>query len=256
MSWSFGLDLGSALGGLIGAGASMISSKRQMHYQSALQREAAALNYDYGIKSLENSPTAQRKGLVSAGYNPMLAVSNATYGANSGWTSTGQAGSFDASIGLSSGLNNVLSVQNMKNQTSQTESINDKNYAEADEAKVRKQSMLQKLPFISQREKAEIGNIEKDSILKEAQVHNLEETTRFIEKDFELRKRLGEMGIDVQRYGIDKNLAGVVYNANTNERMNKLTNEINEVNNIRSNNTNRQKKSWSGLGFGHSGYYD
>lgn len=38
--------------------------------------------------------------------------------------------------------------------------------------------------------------------------------------------------------------------------MNKLTNEVNEVNNIRNNKTISKFKHWQGLGFGHSGYYE
>lgn len=115
MAWDFAAGIGSSiLGGLF----SNAASKKQYKYQSALQEQAARLNYEYGLKSLENSPTSQRKGLETAGYNPMLAVQNATSGSNTGWTTTGQAQNVDYSQSMS----NVLDFQRVKNETAQTDS--------------------------------------------------------------------------------------------------------------------------------------
>lgn len=115
MAWSFA---GSALSAGIGALASNASALKQYKYQSALQSQAAKLNYDYSLKSAENTPSATREGLVKAGYNPMLAVQNSTSGANSSWTSAGQASAPDY-LGA---LSNAFELQRVKNETAQTES--------------------------------------------------------------------------------------------------------------------------------------
>lgn len=78
-------------GSFLGSSSAKKSAYKQYQYQSALQRQAAKLNYDYSLKSAENMPTSTRKGLEAANYNPMLAVQNATSGANSSWTSAGNA---------------------------------------------------------------------------------------------------------------------------------------------------------------------
>ena len=72
-------QIGSALVGSVGSlfGANA-SAKQQYKYQSKLQEQAAKLNYDYSLKSAENMPSSTRQGLEDAGYNPMLAVQNAS----------------------------------------------------------------------------------------------------------------------------------------------------------------------------------
>ena len=115
MAWGFA---GSLLSAGIGALSANASSKKQFKYQSALQSQAAKLNYDYSLKSAENMPSATRKGLESGGYNPMLAVQNSTSGANSSWTSAGQASAPD----YLSGLSNAFELQRVKNETAQTKS--------------------------------------------------------------------------------------------------------------------------------------
>lgn len=115
MAWSFA---GSALSAGIGALSANASSKKQFKYQSALQSQAAKLNYDYSLKSAKNMPSATREGLEAGGYNPMLAVQNATSGANSSWTSAGQSTAPD----YLGGLSNAFELQRVKNETAQTES--------------------------------------------------------------------------------------------------------------------------------------
>lgn len=225
---------GSIGAGFLGSHASATSAARQYWYQRALQEQAAELNYNYSLKSAENMPTSTRKGLVSAGYNPMLAVQNSTGGANASFTSAGTAGTYNEADAISSGIANATNYANLINQEKQTnstvatnEAVADANYANADKAKAEKATLMERMPWISKREKAEIGNIEKDSLKKEAEIHNIDETTRFIEKDFELRQKLGMMGIDVQRYGINKNYASSIYNSDTLERNNQRTNRVN-----------------------------
>lgn len=241
-----------AIGGAaLSFGANYLAGLQQYKYQRALQEQAAQLNYDYGQKSLLNSPGSTRKGLESAGYNPMLAVQNATSGADAGWTSSGSAtGSQYGNIGTDL-ISNAQSFQRLQNETKTAQAQQDQAYAEADKSKVEKQSLLQKLPFVSQREKAEIGNIEKDSLLKESQIHNIDETTRFIEKRYELEKMLGEMGIYTQLRGQDKAYNASVYASN----IAKYGHNINEVNNIRTNKTNARRQGIRILGSGLDWYH-
>lgn len=221
MSWNFGLDFGSALGGFVGLMASNASSRRQYKYQSKLQEQAAQLNYDYGIKSLQNSPSAQRQGLESAGYNPMLAVGNATSGANAGWTTTGQAASFDSSQGITSGFNNALSLQNTKNQTSQTESINDRNYAEADNLKTLSAINAAKLPYVSEREKKEIANVEAQSAKLENDIHYQNEMLNYYENSLKLQ----QMGLEPQIINAGANAT----NAKTNRLQYMIDKEVQDI---------------------------
>lgn len=246
---SFGSAVGSSV---IGAIAANSSAFKQFKYQSELQRQAAKLNYQYAQKTALNSPSWNRSGLESAGYNPMLAVQNATSGVNSSFTSPGNATAPDYIGGISSGIANAQSFQRLKNETAQTESVNDLNYAQADKAKAEKASIMERLPFISQREKTEIGNIEKDSMKKEAEIHNIEETTRYIEKNYELQKRLGEMGINAQIYGANQSYNASTYSANKSFEAQKLRALIDEVNNIRTNKTNKRRFT---LPFGAGGYF-
>lgn len=158
MAWNFAGSLGSSL---IGAFASNASSKKQYKYQSALQAQAAALNYKYGLMSLENGPTSTRKGLVDAGYNPMLAVQNSTSGANSGWTTTGQAQNVDYGQAIS----NAFDFQRIKNETKTAESTAN---LQNEQAKT---------------EENKRRNFEFDSMMKDAQRHMTDKQTSWIDKE-------------------------------------------------------------------------
>lgn len=202
-------------GGLVGAGASMLSSAQQYQYQRKLQAQAAQLNYDYGQKSLLNSPTSTRQGLENAGYNPMLAVNNATAGANSGWTSTGQANGTDYASGISQFVSNAQNAMRIKNETAQTESAVKTNEATARNQNAEASNREAENPFISDRNKADIGrmnaqtaNLSHQNDLIDAQIENMQ-------KRIELERALGFAGLDVARRGQDIGYAGTVYNANS-----------------------------------------
>lgn len=219
-----------ALGSFGPAGLSLIASNASnnaaLHNADYLQKQAADLAYINARKTALNNPSWNRQGLEKAGYNPMLAVQNGISGASLSNPGTPSVPGPD----YNSAISNTTDFLRLRNETKTAESQQDLNYAQADKSKAEKSTILERLPFISKREKAEIANVEKDSIKKEAQIHNIDETTRFIEKEYELRKRLGEMGIDVQRRG--QNLS---YNAST------YASNINERNNIRTNRTTRGK---------------
>lgn len=183
-----GTAVGAIGGALIGALGSNASSKKQYKYQSALQAQAAKLNYDYSLKSAENMPTYTRKGLESAGYNPMLAVQNSTSGANSSWTSAGNATAPDYAGAISQGVANAQSFQRLKNETIQAETQSKANEATAENQISQAMNNIEENKYIGEKRKAEISNITGDTALKEAQIDNMK-------KQIEL----GQMGITVQQ---------------------------------------------------------
>lgn len=182
-------QIGSALigsaGSLLGANA---SSKKQYKYQSALQRQAAKLNYEYAEKTARNSPTWSRAGLESAGYNPMLAVQNATSGANSSWTSAGNATAPDYAGAISQGISNAQSFQRLKNETKTADTQAKANEATAENQASQAMNNIEENKYIGDKRKAEISNLTGDTALKEAQIDNMK-------KQIEL----GQMGIIVQQ---------------------------------------------------------
>lgn len=130
------------LGNFTGAGLGQFFSGRKMYrqykYQRALQEQAAQLNYNYQLDSARNLPGAQRQGLESAGYNPLLALGN--FNATNGYTSAGSAGiATDPNIDMSGDAVNAYKVGKLerdmnKKQQEQIDSIiknNDANTANA-----------------------------------------------------------------------------------------------------------------------------
>lgn len=198
-----GTAIGAIGGAAIGAFSANAQSKKSYKYAKKLQAHAAKLNYQYSLKSAENLPTSTRTGLENAGYNPMLAVQNATSGANSSWTSATKADVADMGSAMSAGIANAQSVQRLKNETMQAESATDSYYANADKAKAEKAEISARLPFVSKRQRAEIANLEADAQLAEAQKHNLKER-------IELERYINDSGLAVTRRGQD-----MVYNAST-----------------------------------------
>lgn len=199
MALAFGALAASSLSSL----ASHNSAKQQFKNQSALQAQAAKLNYQYAEKTARNSPIWNRAGLESAGYNPMLAVQNSTSGANSSWTNSGNATSPDYAGAISQGVANAQSFQRLNNETNQSESISDANYAAADKAKAEKAEISARLPFIPKQQRALIAKLESDAQLAEAQKHNLKER-------LELDRYINDSGLATTRRGQD-----LMYNAST-----------------------------------------
>lgn len=200
---SFVKAIGSIAGSLIGAGGSVSGAGLSYKQQKALQANQAKLNYEYAEKSSLNQPTWNRAGLESAGYNPMLAVQNSTSGANSSWTSAQSSNPPDISGGITQGIANAQSFQRLKNETQQSESVSDANYANADKLKAEKAEISARLPFVPKFERARIAKLEADSQLLEATKHNLKER-------LELDKYINDSGLATTRRGQD-----LVYNAST-----------------------------------------
>lgn len=101
-----------ALGNILGGLASNAMSSYQAQELARLQ---ASLNYNYAKKSALNMPGYNRRGLESAGYNPMLALGNMS-NANSSWTTATGTGTPDMSNIGSNSVSNALAVKQQLNQ--------------------------------------------------------------------------------------------------------------------------------------------
>lgn len=191
---SGGSSLASSGIGLLAANA---STKKQYKYQSRLQAQAARLNYDYSIKSAENMPSATRRGLESGGYNPMLAVQNATSGANSSWTSTGQVSAPD----YLSGLSNAFELQRVKNETAQTGS----NIKLQSEQSITEQAKRQNLEF--QNAMLDVEKHLKDKDLETYDQRFYTEMYNMMQQSEKLRQEASVIGYNAESYRIIANAA-------------------------------------------------
>lgn len=180
--------VGSVASSLIGAGGSIAGAGLSFGQQKALQANQAKINYEYAEKEARNKPTWNRAGLETAGYNPMLAVQNATSGANASWTSAQSANAPDISGGITQGVANAQSFQRLKNETKTADTQAKANEATAENQSSQAMNNLEENKYIGDKRKAEIANLQGDTMLKEAQIDNME-------KQIEL----GHMGINVQQ---------------------------------------------------------
>lgn len=195
-------------GSLLGAGGSAGSAMLSYKANKKLQENQAKLNYKYAEKQARNNPTWNRAGLEAAGYNPMLAVQNATSGANSSWASgsSAQTPDFGANI-----VANAQSFQRLMNETEQAKAYSRNQNAEAIGKELTNM-------FIPERQRSEILKINSDTVLNDATVENLKSR-------LELDRILGFAGLDVQRRGV-----GVqAYNATTARKSYDLDSEMQSV---------------------------
>lgn len=198
---SGGSSLASGGLGILAANA---SSKKQYKYQSRLQAQAAKLNYHYALKSAENMPSATRKGLEAGGYNPMLAVQNSTSGANSSWTSSGQASAPD----YLSGLSNAFELQRVKNETAQTDSLVD---LQSEQSKT-EQSKRRNLEF--QNAMLDVEKHLKDEDLKHYEKRFYTEMYQMMQEAEKLRQEASVVGYNAESYRI---MANAQKEANVNQ---------------------------------------
>lgn len=223
MSSGFWSNAGSGLIGALGALGSAGIGAISANFQSGkafgrmlyAMQEQARLNYDYGQKSLLNSPSSTRQGLVNAGYNPMLAVSNATSGANSGWTSSGAYQQDQQTDAITNGIRNGTDMAQLAINQQQTDSNVKLNEAQARNAisdSIGKEIHNKYLP---EREEKELGQIgaATDKLIRETSYYDQ------LAENLEAQRRLQEMGINLdyraRLYAADKGYAGTVYNADT-----------------------------------------
>lgn len=195
--------LGATIGALGNIGASIASNAISSASNAKLMKLQSALNYFYARKSALNQPSWNRQGLQDAGYNPMLAVQNATSGANSNWSGLNSVENPGLSDALSAGISNAQSFKHLENETKTAESQAEANEATAKNQNAQANNAIEENPYIADRAKAEISKLESDTSLNSATIENMKSR-------LELDRMLGLMGIQTQRYGIDK-----AYNAST-----------------------------------------
>lgn len=220
-----------ALGALGSAGLGLISANHMSGkaYQRAigLMQEQARLNYKYAQKSAENSPTWNRQGLETAGYNPMLAVQNATSGANSSWASPQGYQQDQATDAITNGVRNGTEMAQLAINQQQTDSNVKLN--EAQSRKSISEAINNEIhsKYLDKREENELGQIgaETDKLIRETSYYDQ------LAENMEAERRLQEMGINVNagnvRYQADKAFNASTYASNVNERNNKRNNRTN-----------------------------
>lgn len=183
------------------------AQRRAFEYAKLLQQQ----QYDLSIRGYKEAPSAQRTGLESAGYNPMLALGKVGDGVSVAGGTPVNANSTD-SADLAGA---AATIQSIKNQTEQTEASTDQMYAEADKAKVEKATMIERLPYISKQAKADYLKTSMESAKLENDIHYQNEYLNYLEKSLQVQQRLGEMGFanakDIaninaaaSRYSVDK----------------------------------------------------
>lgn len=236
--FSLGASGLSALGGFASAAMANASSGKAFGRQLYAMQRQAELNYEYGQKSALNSPSWNRKGLENAGFNPMLAVQNGTTGSNSAWTSQGSAPMADLSGAYASGVANAQSVQRLKNETDVADSQSDTNYATADKSKAEKAAIIEELPYIGKNSKAKYMKTEMESAKLENDIHYQNEYLNYLENSLKLNEKLGLMGLDVKKYGIDVGAAASRFASQMSYNASTYASNVNEHNNIRTNRVN------------------
>lgn len=186
------------------------SQKRSYYYARALQQQ----QYDLGIRGYKEAPSAQREGYETAGLNPMLLSNQSNSGVSvSGGTPVG-ANPVDSPNLVS----NALDYQTIANQTAQTEATTDAAYADADLKKAQKASELERLPYVSKREKAEYQKTAMETAKLENDIHYQNEYVNYLNASLSNAREIAELQAAASRYGADKGFQGSVYNADSSRR--------------------------------------
>lgn len=232
-----------------GLGANYLNGMMSTAFSKELQENQGAVNYKYAEKSAKNSPSWNRQGLESAGYNPMLAVQNATSGANAGWTSGNTMSPSDATSSAGNLIANAQASQRLENETKQTDSTVEANQATARNQNAEAANREAENRYISKREEANIGRLS-------AETSKLQRETEYfdaLEKNMEEMRRINEMGINLNYksaiYGANQSYNAQTYSANKSYQASKYGADVGAE-------TQRGIKDFRGpFGFGHRGYY-
>ena len=172
------------------------AQKRAFEYARGLQQH----QYDLTQQGYRESPTNQRLGMESAGYNPMLALGNVGSSASiAGGTPVSANATDSADL-----AGNAATLQSMQNQTEQTKATVEN--LDSSTAKNQSETLANtiKNKYLDDREKAEIGQIEAGSSKMQAEIRNLT-----------FMQQLAEKQLEMQRYGIDMNYMSSIYNSNS-----------------------------------------
>lgn len=199
-------SIGSAIGGIGSTFISNATSKgaqaRAYNYARQLQQQ----QYDLSLRGYREAPIAQRKGMELAGFNPMLALGNVGNGVSVAGGTPVNGNATDVS-GTQQAISQAVQL---KNQTKQIEASSDEAYANADKAKAEKAILMQRLPFVSERERLENAKLSWESQKMESEIHYNNEFLNLLRSRQELDYQLGLMSNATQRYSADK-----AYNAST-----------------------------------------
>lgn len=220
-----------ALGALGSAGLGLISANHQSGkaYQRAigLMHEQARLNYQYAQKSAENSPTWNRQGLESAGYNPMLAVQNATSGANSSWTSSQGYQQDQATDVITNGVRNGTEMAQLAMQQKQTDSTVALNESQARKNIAESSGIDIHNKYLDAREQKELGRIDAETKQLTADTNYKSAMIDAIDKNIELQREIAllqsatginiaNIGSNATKYAADKSFDSSKYSTDNN----------------------------------------
>lgn len=217
-AFSIASQIGAALSPAFYSGLGVISSNAASSKSFARQKELmehqAALNYHYAQLSSKNAPTWNRQGLESAGYNPMLAVQNATSGANSSWTSPNTTNMDDYAGNITAQATNATSFMNARSTAEQTASniatnLTQQSLNKAQSKKTLSETTAQDIKngYLDKREQQEIGNISANTDKLQADTAYTNELKDNIKAELELRQYIGELQASsgIQQAGISAN---------------------------------------------------
>lgn len=126
---AFGNIVGNIVGGYFGQQANAHGLMLSEEAQKRLMKYQAKLNYKYSQKDLLSKYINGRRGLESAGYNPMLALSGIN--SNSNWASQASVSDIGAGTSFNSGVANALTQQQVEQQGALNESTIDNNNADS-----------------------------------------------------------------------------------------------------------------------------
>lgn len=120
MSFDWSNLIGAGIGAIGDVIGGIANNSMSSHQMKQIAKYQSALNYKYMRKQLINSPTFNRQGLEKAGYNPMLAINNASASGSSSWSGLANPSSMDLSDTGSSAVSNALSLRQQRNSDALT----------------------------------------------------------------------------------------------------------------------------------------
>lgn len=202
-------SIGSAGSGLFSSLFSNATTGKQQRRAYEYARQLQQQQYDLSLRGFKEAPSAQREGLTSAGYNPMLALGNIGSGVSVAGGTPVNSNATDVS-GIRESISTAVQLSN---QTKQTEADADAAYANADKAKAEKAAIVQRLPYIGKQAKADYMKTTMESAELENRIHYQNEYLNYLENSLKLQERLGIMGFSNAREVAGINASALRYSA-------------------------------------------
>lgn len=198
--------LGSAGSGLFSNATTGKQQRRAYEYARALQQQ----QYDLSLQGFREAPTAQREGLTTAGYNPMLALGNVGSGVSVAGGTPVNSNATDVS-----GIKEAFSTAvQLKNQTEQTKASTDQMYAEADKAKAEKSTIMARLPYVSKQAKADYIKTQAEAAKLENDIHYQNEYINYLKSSLTNAKEIALIEAEAKKYAADTGASATRYSAN------------------------------------------